>query len=82
MDAAVYVHIDLDALDPEVFGAVGSPVGGGLTADELLVLVSGLAERFEIAGLGITEYEPGSGDDRGVLEPLVAELVKVCGAEK
>nr|PZN39908.1 MAG: arginase [Actinomycetota bacterium] len=52
---AVYLHIDLDVLDPE---------RGGLTPAALTAAVRALAERFTVAGLGITEYlptRPGTG---------------------
>ncbi|MFD1940413.1 arginase family protein [Nonomuraea mangrovi] len=73
--SAVYVHIDLDVLDPEVFASVGSPAPAGLQPDHLLKLVTALTERFEPAGLGITEYEPGRPEDQALLTPLVAALV-------
>lgn len=72
---AIYVHIDLDVLDPGVFASVGSPAPEGLQADHLLKLVTALTERFEPAGLGITEYEPGRLEDQVLLAPLVAALV-------
>lgn len=77
---AVYVHIDLDVLDPAVFASVGSPAAGGLRPEQLLRLVTAVAERFEIAGLGITEYEPDGAQDHDLLVPLVESLVKVCAA--
>ncbi|WP_433434703.1 arginase family protein [Nonomuraea sp. CA-141351] len=77
-DAAVYVHIDFDVLDPEVFASVGCPTPGGLGPDELLALVSAVAERFEVAGLGLMEYEPSREEDRATLSGLVKELVEVC----
>ncbi|MFE3448370.1 arginase family protein [Nonomuraea sp. NPDC059194] len=72
---AVYVHIDLDVLDPGTFASVGTPAPEGLQSDHLLKLVTALTERFERAGLGITEYEPGRPEDQALLAPLVAALV-------
>jgi GNAT superfamily N-acetyltransferase len=77
---AVYVHIDLDVLDPSAFSSVGCPEIGGLLPGELLARVTALAERYEIAGLGITEYEPTSARDRRTLAELVPALVGVCEA--
>ncbi|MEU4230199.1 arginase family protein [Nonomuraea sp. NPDC026600] len=77
-EKAVYIHIDLDVLDPEVFASVGTPAPGGLRPDQLLELVGALAERFEVAGLGIVEYEPGRQEDQELLAPLVDGLVRVC----
>lgn len=75
---AVYVHVDLDVLDPSVFGSVGSPAPGGFWPDELLSLVGAVAERFEVVGLGIMEYEPDGGEDQALIGSLVRELVGVC----
>ncbi|MEV0148608.1 MULTISPECIES: arginase family protein [unclassified Nonomuraea] len=76
--AAVYIHIDLDVLDPETFASVGSPAPGGLQPDQLLAMVRATADRFEIAGLGITEYEPSRPEDQSLLAPLVQALVEAC----
>ncbi|MCA2225728.1 arginase family protein [Nonomuraea aurantiaca] len=77
-EKVVYLHIDLDVLDPEVFASVGTPAPGGMRPDGLLGLVSAVAERFEVVGLGIVEYEPGRPEDQKLLAPLVEKLVKVC----
>ncbi|WP_228011550.1 arginase family protein [Nonomuraea phyllanthi] len=77
-DAVVYVHIDLDVLDPEVFASVGCPTPGGLRPDELLSLVSAVAGRFEVVGLGLMEYEAFGERDQGMLAGLVEALVEAC----
>ncbi|MBN6051185.1 arginase family protein, partial [Nonomuraea sp. RK-328] len=79
---AVYVHIDLDVLDPETFTSVGSPAPGGLQPDQLLAMVRATADRFEIAGLGITEYEPSRPQDQTLLEPLVKAVVEACAGPR
>ncbi|MDA0631984.1 arginase family protein [Nonomuraea sp. MCN248] len=77
-EVVLYVHVDLDVLEPEVFGSVGSPVAGGFSPEELTRMVTALGERFAVAGLGITEYEPGRPGDRDVLAPVVTALVEAC----
>ncbi|MDT5024912.1 MAG: arginase [Micromonosporaceae bacterium] len=74
---AVYLHIDLDVLDPEVFGAVGTPEPGGLTLEQLIIAVRDLASRFTIAGLCLAEYEPQDDGDREVLTSLITALASV-----
>ncbi|MET7328539.1 arginase family protein [Nonomuraea sp. NPDC005650] len=74
----VYVHVDFDVLDPLVFRSVGCPTPGGLQPDQLLSLVAAVAERFEVVGLGLMEYEPSREEDQELLSGLVGELVKVC----
>ncbi|NUW35415.1 arginase family protein [Nonomuraea sp. SMC257] len=80
--AAVYIHIDLDVLDPRAFAAVGSPAPGGLQPDQLLAMVEATANRFEVAGLGITEYEPSRPEDQALLASLVPSLVEACTAPR
>ncbi|MCO5970133.1 GNAT family N-acetyltransferase [Actinoallomurus soli] len=76
--SAVYVHIDLDVLDPSVFRSVGMPTPRGLTADRLLAMVTAIARRLEVAGLGITEYEPARPEDQDLLAGLVRPIVDAC----
>ena len=71
---AVYLHIDLDVLDPEFFASVGTPEPEGVTPDQLIAAVRELTARFPIAGVGITEYEPDRAEDRAVLARLVPAL--------
>ncbi|MFD1503071.1 GNAT family N-acetyltransferase [Streptosporangium lutulentum] len=80
--AALYIHIDLDVLDPDVFGSVGAPEPGGTLPQELVEQVAALAERFEIVGLGVTEYEPARRQDHDLLATLVPELVGLCRVSK
>ncbi len=70
---AVYVHIDLDVLDPRVFPAVGTPEPGGLGVDDLLGAVRALKEEFTLAGLALTEYERT--DDTGQEEAVLRRIV-------
>jgi len=72
---AVYVHIDLDVLDPERFASVGSPEPDGITPEQLVSAVRALSARFPVAGLGITEYQPGHPADRAVLAELIPALL-------
>ncbi|WP_326822560.1 GNAT family N-acetyltransferase [Streptosporangium sp. NBC_01756] len=78
--AVLYIHLDLDVLDPEVFGSVGTPEPGGLLPEGLIDQIAALASRFEIVGLGVTEYEPARPQDEDLLAKLVPELVRLCGA--
>jgi arginase len=73
---AVYLHIDLDVLDPSTFASVGCPEPGGVTPAALTAAVRALTDRFPLAGLGITEYEPSADrdSDRDTLRALVTSL--------
>nr|WP_055502945.1 arginase family protein [Nonomuraea pusilla] len=71
----VYVHIDLDVLDPEAFGSVCYPEPGGLLPDRLIDLVAALDG---VVGAAITEHAPAPGpaDDRetAVIHRLASAL--------
>jgi arginase family enzyme len=71
---AVYIHIDLDVLDPATFDAVGYPEPEGVTMSQLATAVRELTSRFELAGLGITEYAPDGPANRDALSGLLRSI--------
>ena len=70
---AVYVHIDLDVLDPAVAKASGWAVDGGLSSEELDAAVGTIAARFEIAAAAVAAYDPRV-DPEGRVPPIAARL--------
>ncbi|WP_257980202.1 arginase family protein [Streptomyces sp. CB02959] len=75
----VYVHLDLDVLDPGHFAGLSCPEPSGLHPDRLADALTALAEGFSLAGSGITEYAPAAaasametGPAEGVLRRLFA----------
>ncbi|RJO73767.1 arginase family protein [Nocardia panacis] len=56
---AVYIHLDLDVLDPAHLGGLSFPEPDGASPDDIRAALDALATEFRIAGLGITEYAPG-----------------------
>ncbi|WP_174280001.1 arginase family protein [Sphingomonas bacterium] len=60
--ARVVLSIDLDGLDPAVFPAVAMPTPGGLTYEDVLDLMHGLAARGTLAGAVLAEYVPERDD--------------------
>ncbi len=68
----LYVHVDLDVLDPTEFGGLNYPEPGGLTVPELVSALDALA-RFRIVGAGITECV-GSSEQIEVLAPVIATI--------
>ena len=57
----VYISIDLDALDPSIMSAVGTPEPGGMLWHELLTLLRDVSEHVNIVGFDIVELSPGEG---------------------
>ncbi|MEV4620135.1 arginase family protein [Asanoa sp. NPDC049573] len=51
----VYVHVDLDVLDPRAFGSVGYPEPSGVDPDRLAALLSAVDD---VVGAAITEHAP------------------------
>lgn len=73
-DAKVFVSIDCDGLDPAVLPAVNMPTPGGLTYEDMVEILIGVASKGRIAGLAAVEYVPAR-DDRYQLSGLVAARI-------
>jgi arginase len=80
--APVFIHLDLDVIDPEHFPAA-VPAPGGLHPDRLYDLLDSVLEDCELAGIEVTAIElPGPEQERvaavetamHVLEPLLDHL--------
>jgi arginase len=59
----VYLHIDLDALDPREGTANQYSTPGGLTYPQLLAGVADVFDRFDVVAASITAYNPDSDTD-------------------
>jgi arginase len=68
----VYLHVDLDVLDPAGFGGLNYPEPGGLTVAQLAAAIGALGE-FDVIGAGVTECV-GTGPELRVLEPVLAAI--------
>lgn len=67
----IYIHLDLDALDPEIFPHVMLPCPEGFAPEQLLSIFAGLKKKFKIAGYSIQEYSPRNGGGLELLRPFV-----------
>ena len=63
-----------------MFASVGTPEPGGLMPEQVVAMVTALASRYEIAGVGITEYEPARPQDQETLAGLVGAVVEAAEA--
>lgn len=54
----VYVHIDLDVLDPSELRANSFAVPGGLTVAEVEEIIRTIGRHLRIAAAGLTSYDP------------------------
>lgn len=78
---AVYVHIDLDVLDPSVARANVLAVEGGLDTEQLERALAAISSRFEIAAAALTAYD-ASQDHENRVPRIAARLARQIVAEK
>jgi arginase len=70
---AVYVHVDLDVLDPSVGRANWLAVDDGLTVADMEQAIDAVGQRFEIRAAAITWYEPDCDPD-GAIPPAARAI--------
>lgn len=70
----VYLHIDLDVLEPAIFGSTCYPEPGGVQPQRLIDLIS---QAGDIIGAAITEQASAADDDADCGE---AEVIRQLGA--
>jgi arginase len=72
----VYLHVDLDALDPAEGVANRYAAPGGLTAEQVVAAFDAVRDRFEVAAAAVTAYEPAADADGR----MAATAVRLIGA--
>jgi arginase len=79
----LYLHVDLDVLDPRFIPSASTPAADGLTVDELAQAMRTVLETGRVAALTVTSLNPGAGN-RGQrsLESAFALLEKALPAWK
>lgn len=73
----VYVHIDLDVLDPSVITGLNDLYPFGLSVESLTALITALRANFGIAGATIAGFAPASPEDANDDLP---NILRVIGA--
>jgi arginase len=73
----VYVHFDMDGLDPEVFPHMSYPTVGGLTVAQIADMIAALNEHFEIVGMSLTEYASETGEGLALLDPILMQAAAI-----
>lgn len=79
-DAVLYVHVDLDVLDPAIMGSVGFAEPFGLSLDELLGAIRAARAATPLGGAGLTEYAPAADADPELLADEAATILRIIGA--
>lgn len=70
----VYVHVDLDALDPRVIRANYLPTPGGLEPDEVVAAAAAALAEAALGAVAFTSYDP-SQDERDPGPEVVARIL-------
>lgn len=68
----IYVHVDVDVLDPSEFGGHNMPEPSGMTIPELVASLESLSG-LNVVGASITECV-GTGEQVEVLSPVIAAI--------
>ncbi|MCP9485786.1 MAG: arginase family protein [Gaiellaceae bacterium MAG52_C11] len=70
----VYLHVDLDVLDPSVGRANRFACDGGFTLEELELAVDAVQARFTVCAAAVTAYDPDEDPD-GAIPPAARAIV-------
>jgi arginase len=74
---SVYIHLDLDVLDPAEFLGLGYPEPFGIGTTELIAILKSIVAKFTLAGAGITEFAPASAESA---EDDLPTILRIIGA--
>jgi arginase len=78
----LWIHLDVDVLDPAVMPAVDCPEPDGLLADELVQLLDLACASGMVAGMHVTIYDPERDADqrcgRTLVDILARGLARLC----
>ncbi|MCU1584601.1 MAG: arginase [Microbacteriaceae bacterium] len=76
--SCVYIHLDLDVLDPAEFAGLAYPEPFGMTLASVLDLLNAITTTLPLIGAGITEFAPESpeaaGNDLGSVLRIIGSL--------
>jgi arginase len=67
--AEVYLHIDIDSMDPKFApGVMLDPVPGGISLDDMEAAIRGVFDRFRVRAAALTVYDPDRDQDDRTLK--------------
>lgn len=76
----IYLHIDLDVLDPTVGTANGYSVPGGLTLENLLTLVGQATQQNSVGAVTLSAYDP-TGDSSGTIARAASKIAVAVASD-
>lgn len=78
---ALYLHVDVDVLDPDRVGRANSFASpGGLSVQEVLALVDSTGRRCPIAGMTVASYDPAEDADAAVRSAAIEIITAALSA--
>jgi arginase len=77
-----WIHLDADVLDSALMPAVDTPTPGGLTFEELTLLLQILLRTNLAVGLEVTVFDPDLDPDGKLAQRLTEVIVEALGSEK
>ncbi len=78
----VYVHLDLDVLDPEIAPANEFAPPNGLRPEELEEGLRTIEDRFILAGVGVASYDPDYDSEDRMLRTGINLLEALTGTHE
>ena len=72
--AHLYIHFDVDSLDPHAYSQSYYQVNNGLTIAESLAVLSALQSEFEIVGCSLLESVATSKEELEPIQPIIKKL--------
>jgi arginase len=72
---AVYIHVDLDVLDPAEIDGVGHPEPFGLSVHQLVEAITAVRSVLPLVGAGITEFAPSTPESASDDLPTILRII-------
>jgi arginase len=76
----IYIHLDLDVLDPNEFALTTYPTPGGPSVVELAQAVDALIQTGQVVGIAITECAAQDESQLAPLDPLLQVVSRYAGS--
>lgn len=77
---SVYLHVDLDVLDPAELRGLLDPAPFGVAASALTAAIRALVARFELAGATVASYAPTGPEDLADDGPTILRIIGALGS--
>jgi arginase len=72
---SVYIHVDLDVLDPAEIDGVGYPEPFGVSVHQLVEAIAAVRSVFHLVGAGITEFAPSTPESASDDLPTILRVI-------